>query len=499
MAVSADQHEQAMIRLKAGFELTSGFKDLVNIGNMSPAINAVDVKVSPALGSESRGQPGVLGLGGQVHADGDVVGWGLRRVNATKVWNSSTGEGVKIAILDTGIDWEQPDLAGVVAGGICIICNSSATDPANWIDRAGHGTAVAGVIAAQRNGFGVLGAAYGVKLYAVKVLNDTGVGYVNNVIAGIGWAVENGMSIIVMSFSSPDYSQAEAQAVQEAYSKGALLVASAGNRGPANGTVGYPAAFPGVIAVGATDYWNNVPDWSSRGADLDLVAPGVGVNTTWIGNEYASLSGTSVSAPCVAASAALVLSARSNLTNSEVRSILEETARDLRVRGPDNETGFGLVDALRAVNLALNRSSDYQPLNITLSLDSSRLTWGETLTGRVFVEDADGEPVGDLSVNASILRDAGLVWHSELKTEMNGWAVLHLALGSSIPEGRYRLLVEAGSSHAYRIITLFGRVLTQGPFSVWAWSPLAILLPLLLLACYFRNRVAPRRLILKSC
>ncbi len=494
-AAPVNQFDRMIVRLKTGSTLSSDFKHLVKAGKMMPGINAFLVEVSSTLKTELRRQPGVVGLeeDGLVHADGDVVGWGLRRINATKVWNTTRGEGVKIAILDTGIDWEHPDLAGIVAGGVCIVCNSSTTDSVEWMDRDGHGTAVAGVIAAQRNGFGVLGAAYGVRLYAVKVLNDTGVGYVSNVIAGIEWAVENNMNIIVMSFSSPDYSGGEAQAVQEAYSKGLLLIASAGNSGPTSGTVGYPAALAGVIAVGATDYWNNVPDWSSRGPELDLAAPGVGVNTTWIGNEYASLSGTSFSVPYVAASAALVWSARSNLTNSEVRSILEETARDLGVRGRDNETGFGLVDSLRAVNLALNRSLNYQPLNITLSLDSSRLASGDTLTGRVFVEDADGGPVGDVPLTASILGGAGLVWHSELKTEMNGWAVLRVALGSSLSEGQYRLSVDVGGFHAYRNITLLGRVLAQGPFSVWGWTPLAILVPLSLLACYFRTRVAPRR------
>ncbi len=424
-----------------------------------------------------------------VRADADFIGWGVRRINATKAWNDTQGEGMRIAVLDTGIDWTHLDLGGVVAGGICIICNSSTTSAYSWLDHNGHGTAVAGVIGAQRNGFGVLGVSYRAELYAVKVLNDSGVGFVSDVAAGIDWSVQNQMNIIVMSFSSPDFTQAEADAVQNAYSKGLLLVASAGNNGPADGTVGYPAAFPSVMAIGAIDYGNQVPSWSSRGTQIDLAAPGVGINTTWIDEQYVSLSGTSMSAPYVAASAALVWSASRNLTNLQVRSILERTAHPLGSSVRDIATGFGLVDSLRSVNLALNRNLSFQPLNLTVTLDMIKLTRGKTLTARILVLDADGQAVAGLMTSASISSVERTYWNTSVQTEMNGWAILHILITNRTPDGEYQLKVDASGFLATRSITIVGAPPRQQAFSAWD-KPfiLSLLLIFSSLAVFHRSR-----------
>lgn len=276
--------------------------------------------------------------------------WGIDRIDAERVWGDSTGASIKVAVIDTGISLSHPDLASRVRGGYNAI---SSTKSAN--DDNGHGTHVAGIIGAIDNSIGVIGAAPNVDLYAVKVLNRNGSGYVSDIIEGIDWAIQNGMQIINMSLGATQDILSFHLAVQRAKNSGIVLVAAAGNDG---GAVNYPAVYDEVIAVSASDSSDNLAGWSSRGPQIDLAAPGVSIFSTYKGSSYATLSGTSMAAPHVAGTAALLLatpvqaSYDLNLNGKwdpdETQNKMQDTATDLGIAGEDDLYGFGLVNAFAA-------------------------------------------------------------------------------------------------------------------------------------------------------
>lgn len=287
-----------------------------------------------------------------VYAVTDSIPWGIERVKAPDVWTSAltiTGAGIKVAVLDTGIG-PHPDLN--VKGGTTTVGGK------NYSDGNGHGTHVAGTIAALKNDIGVVGVAPAAELYAVKVLNNGGSGSVSSIIAGIEWSVNNEMDIINMSLGSSEPSQALEDACKAAFNTGIFLVAAAGNSGNADGTgdnVIYPAKYWSVLGVAATDTDNNRAAFSSTGLSVDLAAPGVNIYSTYK-NGYAYLSGTSMASPHVAGVAALVLSAKPSLGSGDVSYFLKSTAQDLGL--PKAHQGHGLVNALAAVNEVLALPED---------------------------------------------------------------------------------------------------------------------------------------------
>lgn len=271
------------------------------------------------------------------------ITWGIERVNAPLAWNNSTGKNVKIAILDTGISNTHPDLT--VSGGINLIGKSKNN---KWSDDNGHGTHVAGIIAARNNSIGVVGVAPAAQLYAVKVLNSYGNGYISDIIEGIDWAVQNNMDIVSMSLGTTTYSQALNDSTANAYNAGILLIAAAGNNGDGNlstDDILYPAKFDSVIAVSAIDYNNIAPIWSADGAKIELAAPGIDIYSTWLDGGYATKSGTSMAAPFVSGVAALIKSKNLSLNTQEIRDSLAHNAIDLGDPGRDKIYGFGLVQA----------------------------------------------------------------------------------------------------------------------------------------------------------
>ncbi|WP_082232465.1 S8 family peptidase [Halobacillus massiliensis] len=269
---------------------------------------------------------------------------GISQINADVVQNTgNTGNGVKVAVLDSGIESGHEDLN--VAGGASFV--SSEPDP--FDDLNGHGTHVAGTIAAVDNNVGVLGVAPDVDLYAVKVLNGEGSGAYSEIAAGIEWAIANDMDVINMSLGGSVGSAALKEAVDNAYHNGVLVVAAAGNSGkfgPFN-TIGYPAKYETAMAVGAVDSSNQVASFSSRGNELEVMAPGVDILSSVPENDYASFNGTSMAAPHVAGAAALVLADDDSLSNQDVRDRLNETATPL---GDSFDYGNGLVNVEAAVH-----------------------------------------------------------------------------------------------------------------------------------------------------
>lgn len=306
--------------------------------------------------------------------------WGMDRVFGDEsfvfsTWDISTGEGVKVAILDTGIDESHPDLAGRVAGG------EDFTGIGSYSDDNGHGTHVSGTVAAiYSNNIGAYGVAPSASLYAVKVLSSSGSGTLDWIIAGIQWAIDNDIDIINMSLGTSSNMQSLEDACNAAYEAGILIVAAAGNSGnkPGNrNTVEYPGGYASVIAVAASDSNDARATFSSTGPDVELIAPGVSILSTVPGGGYAYYSGTSMASPHVAGVAALVLSANSTLTNVQVRSILQGTAENLGLKM--EHQGYGLVRADLAVQAASGSTPpdpdpDPEPGKITVSSISYSLS-----------------------------------------------------------------------------------------------------------------------------
>jgi subtilisin family serine protease len=274
--------------------------------------------------------------------------WNIDQVDAEISWRISTGDPVKVGVIDTGIDLKHPDLQANIKGGYNAINPLKSANDDN-----GHGTHVAGIIAALNNTIGVVGVGPNIDLYAIKVLNANGSGYLSDVIEGLDWAVANGMQVVNMSLGTSQDVQSFHDAIVRAYNAGVTIVAAAGNSG---GAVSYPAAYPEVIAVSATDQNNQIASWSSRGPEVDLAAPGVNIYSTYKGQSYATLSGTSMAAPHVSGAAALIIDTKKcdlNLdgvcTPAEVQQRLEQTAIDLGTPGKDNLYGSGLVNVYNAL------------------------------------------------------------------------------------------------------------------------------------------------------
>lgn len=341
------------------------------------------------------------------HIVGDELtnSWGVKRVGGGFAHAAGhTGAGIKVAVIDTGVDYNHPDLAGRVAGGYDFVNNDP--DP---IDDHDHGTHVAGTIAAVLDGNGVVGVAPEVEIYALKALNAQGSGSTSDLIAAIQWAADNDMDITSNSWGSflPS-GQAMRDAFDNSYDAGVLHVAAAGNFYGLFG-VSYPARYESLIAVGATDQQNRKAAFSDTGPELELAAPGVDVNSTIRNGRYDLFSGTSMATPHVSGAAALALASGSiedtNLNgrvNDEVRDRLAATAIDLGAPGRDRSFGFGLVNASTAVSTPMSLTVPTLVAGDVATLTASGADAGSTV---FFVYGAATGPVeiAPLGVVLSIL------------------------------------------------------------------------------------------------
>lgn len=274
-----------------------------------------------------------------------TIPWGVHRVRAPEVWGRCRGEGVDVAILDTGIEWDHPDLAARIKGGY----NAVGGDDT---DKNGHGTHVAGIVAGSGAPGGVYGVAPKAGLWAVKVLRDDGSGSLSDVIDGLSWCVLKRVPVANLSLGTPVSHPLLEQAIDAAVAAGVFLVAAAGNSGPHPNTLEYPAAYSAAFSVGACDHEGRIAPFSSRGASLDVIAPGKDIYSTWLRGGYKRLDGTSMAAPHVAGAAALLLSAGRIPTLSSaadwLRTALLTSAVPLS--GPSvDEQGRGVVDVPRAL------------------------------------------------------------------------------------------------------------------------------------------------------
>jgi subtilisin len=262
--------------------------------------------------------------------------WNIAKVDAPRAWEKTKGSGIKVGVIDTGVDYTHPELSGRFVGGYDNVNEDS--DP---MDGHGHGTHVAGIIASSLNNAGVVGVAPEVNLYAYKAIADSGAGYTSDLIESLDSAINDGIQTVNISLGTDQHSSTLENKLNQAVNQGMVIVAAAGNTG--GGAVLYPAAYDSVISVTATDENDQFASFSSLGAEI--AAPGVNVVSTVPGGGYATLSGTSMAAPHVTATSALLIA---NGTSS-VRQTLYDTTVDLGSEGPDGIFGYGLLQTGESV------------------------------------------------------------------------------------------------------------------------------------------------------
>ena len=282
--------------------------------------------------------------------------WGLRAANIIEVWPHSTGSGVIVAVIDSG-SGPNSDLIQNLLPGRSVI-RGRVTDGANDVDIIGHGTHVAGIIAAQyNNDIGIAGVAPNAQILPIRILDSRGDGSESDLALAIRYASDQGVKVINLSLGGKIQTNGLQSALEYAASKGILVVAAAGNAGPQAG-VTYPAGNDLTLAVTAVDETMNSPSFAQRGTYIDISAPGINICST-IRNDasvdisrkcagasepYINMSGTSMAAAFVSGVAALIFSARPNFTAQQVREVIIATAKDLGIPGRDEIFGVGLID-----------------------------------------------------------------------------------------------------------------------------------------------------------
>ncbi|MBQ0829781.1 type VII secretion-associated serine protease mycosin [Streptomyces tagetis] len=300
------------------------------------------------------------------HADGiRAQQWGLDALRTQEVWRTTKGAGVTVAVLDTGVEADHPDLVGNVLPGKDLVGFGASEGDRAW---ARHGTAMAGIIAGHGhgpgNGDGVLGIAPEAGILPVRVILEDGdparakarESRGNALAEGIRWAADNGADVINLSLGDDSDSAhpeaSEDEAIQYALRQGVVVVASAGNGGEKGDHVSYPAAYPGVIAATAVDRYGTRAAFSTRRWYATVSAPGVDVIIADPDHRYYEGWGTSAAAAFVSGAAALVRAAHPDLTPAQVKRLLEDTARNAPTGGRDDSRGFGLVDPAAAIEAA---------------------------------------------------------------------------------------------------------------------------------------------------
>ena len=374
--------------------------------------------------------------------------WSVSRINAGPVHTGGNiGTGVKIGIIDSGLNYNHPDLDGVYAGGYDFV--QSDNDP---MDVYGHGTHVAGSACAEDNGFGVVGVAPGCSLYILRVLNDDGVSSWSRVIAAMDWAVTNNLQVVNLSLgTSRDPGTAVHTAFDNAEAAGLIIAAAAGNSGTKAGkgdNIIYPAKYTSVIAVGATDSNDARAGFSSTGSTLEIMAPGASVLSTWNDDisyldpqpfcldgvcYYKYGSGTSMASPHIAGVAALLFAKGVTDTNGngrvndEVRQIMNATARDLGAAGKDTQYGNGLVDALAAVSYVQGASVPTTTNSSTVTVSSVTYSASNrSLNTVVSLVDDSLSAVSGTSVSVNLYLNSVLQASGTTTTDTNGNATFSL-------------------------------------------------------------------------
>ncbi|WP_435360171.1 S8 family serine peptidase [Haloarchaeobius sp. DFWS5] len=437
--------------------------------------------------------PDAIATVGPVTAqEGQTTPWGIGQVNAQAV--AATGltpadqSRVQVAVIDTGIDWDHEDLRNnVVDWGVDATSN---TEDCWWVfcwpaetlsygrnaanDDSGHGTHVAGTIAGEDNGLGVVGVAPHVQLYSIKVLDSSGSGTYSAIITGMDEAVkgpdgvigtDDDADVLSMSLSGPTPGGL-CDAVDRATAAGAVVVAAAGNVGDGDATtddVRYPAKCADAIAVAATNDEDTTPTWSSEGPAVDIAGPGVSVYSTDRDDDYSWKSGTSMATPHVSATAALVLAqdlqdGYRDLSPADVRARLVETARDIGAAGVDPDTGYGLVQVDRALGVETQTGAAVGETGSVTVLQSTRDQWHTVVLDHSYATPVVVMDPPSYNGNHALHVRVRNVQSDRFEFRFEEWLV---ADGSHTSETASYLVVESG------VHTLVdGRTLEAGTVSV---------------------------------
>ncbi len=273
--------------------------------------------------------------------------WGLSMIQAPSAWNATHGSGsVDIAIVDTGVDGDHPDLSSkIISSADCTI--SANCIEVSSVDDNGHGTHVAGIAGAlTNNGIGIAGTGYNTNLVSVKVLDSSGSGYYSWVANGIIWAADHGAKVINLSLGGTSPSTTLLNAINYAWNKGAVIVAAAGNSNSSQRL--YPAYYSNSIATAATDTNDKKASFSSFGSWVDVAAPGVSIFSTYNNGDYATLSGTSMATPFISGVSGLIFGQHPDWTNSQVRNKIQSTSDP--VSGTGTYWTYGRINACAAVD-----------------------------------------------------------------------------------------------------------------------------------------------------
>jgi subtilisin len=342
---------KSSVEVNVGFASERGRQDALGAADeVVRKFDSIDVVTARMPGnavSALRNNPNIryVEKNGLVHAHAQTLPWGIDRVDADVAHsNGETGNGADVAIIDTGIDDDHPDLqANVGEGRAFVRCSGSNCNYA-WSDDNDHGTHCAGIAAAVDNSEGVVGVAPDATLHAVKVLDSQGSGSFSDVAAGIEYVADQGWDVASLSLGASSGSSTLQDAVQYAYSNGVLVVSSAGNSGPCSDCVGYPAAYSDSMAISSTDEDDSLSNFSSTGPEVELAAPGGSIYSSVIGG-YDTFSGTSMSCPHVSGAGGQLVA--NGYDNAGARQQLKDTAEDIGLGS--NEQGAGLLDVEAAL------------------------------------------------------------------------------------------------------------------------------------------------------
>ena len=399
-----------------------------------------------ALAERLEGVRGVIGVAPDVRVSSTATNDALSprqyappRIRMNRLPSTATGNGVLVAVIDSGVDGDHPDLAPPLPGGrqrvlagVSFLSGYGIHPDHRYVagnrDLGQHGTHVAGIIAAARNNsIGIAGAAPDAQILPVRVLDESGAGWMSDVLDGIYYAFDQGADVINLSLAG---SIADARAislisrvirdVRTDTSRGkppAVVVAAAGNSGTRSPTM-YPAADAGVVAVGSTDAADRVASSSSRGTWLDVAAPGDGIVSTcgsgaptFVVGRYCTMSGTSMAAPLVAAAAAVLL--QQNPGRTDVQAVLERTAFDVDVLGRDRSSGAGRIDLATAYDAVASPKVARPLTTVTGRLGSVRAS------GRsIVVEGTVSDPEGDVPISVEFSGPGG--WGRRQGTSSGG-------------------------------------------------------------------------------
>ncbi|MFF2890213.1 S8 family serine peptidase [Paenibacillus sp. NPDC057967] len=272
------------------------------------------------------------------------IPWGIQQIRAPQAWGITTGHRVKVGVIDTGVDFGHPDLHHSLLRGINLLNRSKMP-----YDDNGHGTHIAGTIAAANQMQGMIGVAPRALIAPVKAFDHNGSAFVSDIILGIEWCVRNGMNVINMSFGMKTRSKALLGAVTNAYNSGVIIVASSGNDGKLR-SVDYPARYPQTISVGATNRHRRIAPFSNRGTYIDIYAPGDKITSAWLRGKYNEMSGTSMATSHVSGAIALLLSLRPGLSPGEIKSIMKRSMQPLK--NSKARRNIGELDVIRMLQAA---------------------------------------------------------------------------------------------------------------------------------------------------